>query len=212
MLNLFYFIIGFVVGCFLNMCIVRLPNRQATVIPDSRGKRYPLVELLTGLLFVLCFTREGFSVYLFRELVLTCFLIVITYIDYDYHIILDKVLIWFAGAALVINIYIGDIGLLEMLLAGLFGGSVFLLLALISKGGFGGGDVKFMAALGIWLGLKYTVLVLLLSFLLGGLGSGVLLALGLKGRKDYIPYGPFMALAAFLAILYGKIILEWYLG
>lgn len=211
MLNLFYFVIGLTVGCFLNLCIVRLPNRQAAVILPSRGKRYPLVELLTGLLFILCYAHEGFSVYLFRDLLLTCFLIVIAYIDYDYRIILDKVLIWLAGAALVINIYIGDIGLLEMLLAGLLGGSVFLLLALISNGGFGGGDVKFMAVLGIWLGLKYTVLVLLLSFLLGGLGSAVLLALGLKGRKDYIPYGPYMALAAFLAILYGEIILEWYL-
>lgn len=172
--------------------------------------RKPIVELLTGLLFVLCLTAMGFSGDLFKSLIFTCFMIVIALIDCEHHLIFDTVLIWLAGSGIGINLYIGKIGLLEMLLAGLFGGGVFLLLALISKGGFGGGDVKFMAALGIWLGLKYTLLAFFLTFLFGGIGAAVLLALKIKGRKDNIAYGPYMALAAFLTLLYGNEIIAWY--
>lgn len=172
--------------------------------------RKPVVELLTGLLFILCLNTFGFSEYIFKSLIFTSFMIVIAFIDWDHHLIFDNVLIWLAGFGVAINLFIGKIGLLEMLLAGLFGGGVFLLLALISKGGFGGGDVKFMAALGIWLGLKYTLLAFFLTFLLGGLGAAVLLALKIKGRKDNIAYGPYMALAAFLTLLYGNDIIAWY--
>ena len=69
-----------------------------------------------------------------------------------------------------------------------------LLIAVASRGGMGGGDIKFAAALGLWLGWKFALLALFLSFLLGGLGGVIVLALKLKGRKDMIPYGPFIAL------------------
>ena len=172
--------------------------------------RKPTVELLTGMLFMLCLTAMGFPEQLFKSLVFTCFIIVIAFIDWEHHLIFNNVLIWLAGFGVAINLFIGKIGLMEMLLAGLFGGGVFLLLALISKGGFGGGDVKFMAALGIWLGLKYTLLAFFLTFLLGGFGAAVLLALKIKGRKDNIAYGPYIAVAAFLTLLYGNEILAWY--
>ena len=114
------------------------------------------------------------------------------------------------GAGFIINIYIGQISPLMMLLSGLLGGSIFLLLALTSKGGFGGGDVKFMAVIGVWLGLKYTLLTMLVSIFLGGIGAAFLLFMRIKGRKDYIPFGPYMALATFLTLLYGNGMLEWY--
>lgn len=172
--------------------------------------RKPIVELMTGLLFMLCLNAMGFSEHLFKSLIFTSFMIVIAFIDWEHHLIFNNVLIWLACFGVAVNLYIGKIGLLEMLLAGLFGGGVFLLLALISNGGFGGGDVKFMAALGIWLGLKYTLLAFFLTFLFGGLGAAVLLALKIKGRKDNIAYGPYMALAAFLTLLYGNEIMAWY--
>ena len=211
MLQLLHFVLGIVVGYFLKKCIIQLTNKQHI----SKTTQYyyqhkPFVEILTGLTFVLCFNTLGFSLELFRILVLSCFLIVIAYIDYEHRIILDVVLFLMIGAGFIINIYIGQISPLMMLLSGLLGGSIFLLLALTSKGGFGGGDVKFMAVIGVWLGLKYTLLTMLVSIFLGGIGAAFLLFMRIKGRKDYIPFGPYMALATFLTLLYGNGMLEWY--
>jgi leader peptidase (prepilin peptidase)/N-methyltransferase len=76
----------------------------------------------------------------------------------------------------------------------------------------GGGDVKFFAALGVWFGWKLTVLALFLSFFIGGFAGGLLLLFKLRGRKDFIPFGPFIAAAAYVTMLYGPAIIRWYLG
>lgn len=174
--------------------------------------RYALGELLTGLLFVWCFMVAGDSLHLVKLLVLTAFLIVITFIDYDHQLILDKVLVCFAGAGVIINLIFADIGIGDMLIAALLGGGLLLLIAVVSRGGMGGGDIKFAAALGLWVGWKLTLLCLFLSFLLGGVGGMVVLLLRKKGRKDYIPFGPFIAAALFISALYGKDIIDWYIS
>jgi leader peptidase (prepilin peptidase)/N-methyltransferase len=102
--------------------------------------------------------------------------------------------------------------MLDMIIASLSGGGILLLLAILTKGGMGGGDIKFVAALGLWLGLKLTLLTLFLSFVIGGIGSLMLLAFKIKGRKDFIPFGPFIAIAAFISMLYGNEIIAWYLS
>ncbi len=73
------------------------------------------------------------------------------------------------------------------------------------------GDVKFAAALGLWFGLPFTILTLFLSFVLGGVGSVLLLLFKLKNRKDMIPFGPYIAIGAFISILYGDASIRWYL-
>lgn len=191
--------------------------------------RYAAVELLTGILFVWCLTVLGLGPAVFKTLVLVSFLLVITFIDYDHQLILDKVLLWFAPAGVAINLLLNHInfladavgcrpgfivlqtGLPDMLLGALLGGGLFLLIAIVSRGGMGGGDIKFAAALGLWLGWKFTLLAVFLSFVFGGLGGMILLLLKRKGRKDMIPFGPFIALGAFVAMLYGADILRWYL-
>ena len=97
-----------------------------------------------------------------------------------------------------------------MLSAALLGGSIFLLLIVVSKGGFGGGDVKFMACIGLWLGLKYTILAVILSLILGGFGAAILLLIKRKKITDTFPYGPYIAIASFISMLYGDCILTWY--
>lgn len=172
--------------------------------------RKPIVELLTGVLFVLCFLILGSSIYLLKALLFICFLIVISFIDYDHSLIYDKVLLPMAVVGVIFNIIIGDIVLPNMLIAALLGGSIFLMLAIISKGGFGGGDIKFMTCLGLWLGLKYTILAVIMSFILGGLGAAILLLLKKKTITDKFPYGPYIAMASFITLLYGDSIVTWY--
>lgn len=192
--------------------------------------RYPVVEILTGLLFYWCFAAAGAGPELGKAWLLAAFLVVITVIDIDHQLILDKVLLWFAGTGLVVNLLLGSSGRWagylgwseasaagwaawqDMAVAALVGGGLMLLVAIVSRGGMGGGDIKFTAALGLWFGWKLTLLVLFLAFIAGGLGGIVVLALGLKGRKDFIPFGPFIAFGALISQLYGHQIISWYLG
>jgi len=171
-----------------------------------------MVELLTASLFVWCLDVFGPSPELVKALILTAFFIVITFIDYDHQLILDKVLLWLAGVGVVINLWLGSVGILDMLIAGLLGGGLLLIIALVSGGGMGGGDIKFAGALGLCFGWQYLLLTLLLAFILGGVGGAVLLISKIKSRKDFIPFGPFIALGALFSLLYGNNIITWYVG
>lgn len=98
--------------------------------------------------------------------------------------------------------------------AGLVYFTTLLIVGLVARGGFGMGDVKLAALLGVFLGfLGWGELVvgLVLAILLGGLVSVLLLATRLKGRNDRFAYGPYLVLGAYLGVLYGADLLDWYL-
>lgn len=226
---LIIFLLGLAVGSFLSNCIYRLPAGLPVFGPaPGRGRaalstRHILVALLTGGLFVWCHTVAGLGPEMVKALILTCFLVVVTFIDYDHQIILDRVLVWLAGAGVATNLVLayGFLGAsaavpppgpLDMLAGGLLGGGLMLVIALITRGGMGGGDIKFAAALGLWFGWQITLLTLLLAFFFGGAGGLAVLVLRLKGRKDMIPFGPFIAAGAFIVLLYGRSLIDWYLS
>ncbi|TWH48299.1 A24 family peptidase [Sporomusa sp. KB1] len=175
------------------------------------SSRYAVVELITGLLFLWCYQIVGWSPDLLKVLIFTAFLIVITFIDYDHQLILDKVLLWFAGVGVAINLGNGYPHISDMVIAALAGGGLLLFVAVLTRGGMGGGDIKFVAALGLWLGVKLVLVTLLLAFIIGGIGSALLLIFKVKGRKDFIPFGPFLAIGALSSILYGSKLVWWYL-
>ncbi len=176
------------------------------------SSRYICVELLTGFLYIWCFAIFGISLLTIKSIILSTFLIGITFIDIDHQLILDKVLIGLAITGVITNLSITSVAAGDMAIAALTGGGIFLFIAIVTKGGMGGGDIKFVAALGLWLGLKLTLLTILLSFLVGGLGSGLLLLTRLKRRKDFIPFGPFIAASAFISMLYGEQLISWYVA
>jgi len=88
----------------------------------------------------------------------------------------------------------------------------FLILAILVKGGMGFGDVKLAAVIGLFLGVKWVGMGLVLSFLAGGLVGVALLVLRRVGRKAMIPFGPFLAIGAVVTVLYGVEIWTWYTG
>ncbi|WP_371381760.1 A24 family peptidase [Sporomusa aerivorans] len=176
----------------------------------SISSRYMVVEIITGMLFLTCFYYAASNNFI-KLLVFNSFLMIIAFIDYDHKLILDNVLIWFSITGLVINFYSGDLPLFEMLSAGMAGGIALLLIAILTKGGMGDGDIKFIAAVGLWLGLKLTILTLFLAFITGGTVSLLLLAAKRISRKDFIPFGPFIAIGAFVSALCGEVIIQWYL-
>ncbi|MEG1726276.1 MAG: prepilin peptidase [Acidaminococcaceae bacterium] len=237
-----YFIIGIVVGSFLNVCIYRLPVGRSIISPPSacgacghrlalwdmvpvvsyfllRGKcrycqapysmRYALVELLTGCLFVLCgfFYLPGLTLWL--VFVLVAGLVVITFVDFDHQIILDEVLILLlaCGGGYV---YLTFADKFDALYGALLAGGLMLVIFVASRGGMGAGDVKLSFVLGVWLGFKASLVCLMLAFVVGGLVGVVLLATGLKTRKDPIPFGPYLCLGAYIALLFSPYLIYYY--
>jgi len=172
--------------------------------------RYPAVELLTGAFFAWCSLAAATPVLAAKTALLAAFLIAVAFIDLDHQIIPDGILIWLAAVGVAADLAAGDVSLLDALGGAMVGGGLLLAVALVSRGGMGGGDIKFAAALGIWLGWKVLLAALLLAFVLGGAAGVALLALGIKKRRDMIPFGPFISAGAFAAALYGPTLVEWY--
>lgn len=175
--------------------------------------RYPMVELLNGVIYLLLYQKIGLGLLFVKYAILSSLLIVAGFIDYDHQIIPDRLIIFGLGTGVIFAILSNfKNGLIDGLIGLLIGGGFFLLIAVATNGAMGGGDIKLMAVLGLWLGWKHILLIIFLSFVIGGLLSTILLGLKLKGRKDFIAFGPFIAIAAFIAIYYGRDILEWYLA
>lgn len=180
--------------------------------------RYPVVELLCGVLFAGVGARIGVDWALPGYLLFAWTLLVVAAIDTRTRRIpnrltypLTPALLALLGLAAVAN---GDPGLaLRSLLGGLAAFAALLALALISPGGMGMGDVKLAAFIGIglgYLGWGHLVLGLFGSFLLGGVVAVALLATRLRGRKDLIPFGPYLATASLLTMLAGGQVIDAY--
>lgn len=170
---------------------------------------YLLVELLTGMIYLWAFQHYGFTVELVTALAFVSVLIPIIFIDLKHQIIPDTLNL--TGVLLgLMTLPLREISVFNSLLAAVLGGTVLLLIAIISRGGMGGGDVKMMAWMGLFLGWKLTLLALFISFIVGGLGSLILILCGFVKRKDFIPFGPFLAVGGLTAYVFGYEILTWY--
>jgi leader peptidase (prepilin peptidase)/N-methyltransferase len=174
--------------------------------------RYPLVEAVTGGLFLLVLRQRGLGPDLAPALALTAALVAVTAIDLEHQIIPDALTLPGTALGLAWALLAGRPGWAESLLGILLGGGIFFVIIVASRGGMGGGDMKLGAMLGAFLGWKVLLVGLLLAILSGGLVAVVLLALGRAGRKDAVPFGPFLALGGMVAVLWGERLLGWYLG
>jgi len=176
------------------------------------GARYPLVELGTGLLVAACFLRFGLS----GEAVLAAFfvsvLVVLSAIDVERRLLPDKIVLPSAAVVLGANVALDPGRAPEWVLAAL-GASLFLFLALLAyPKGMGMGDVKLALLLGAMLGK--TVSAALMVGMVAALVPAVWLLArhGAKARKMGIPFGPFLALGAVVALFFGDVLLDAYLG
>lgn len=175
------------------------------------GLRYPAVELATALLVAACFARFGFTG---RAVVASFFaavLVVLSAIDAERQILPDRIVLPATAVVLGAQIVLAPDRTLEWVLAAL-GASLFLFLALLAyPRGMGMGDVKLALLLGAALG-KLVVVGLMLGMLAATALSFVLFARhGLRARKMAIPFGPFLAFGALLALFFGEEILSAYL-
>ena len=173
--------------------------------------RYPLVEAATAAAFVLAYALFGLGAEFAAAAALLAMLVAITAIDLDHQIIPDVITLPGIGLGVVASLATGRVTLLESLIGIAAGGGIFLVIILVSGGGMGGGDMKLGAMLGAFLGWKVVLLAVLIGVLTGGVVALTLLLLGRKGRKEAIPFGPFLALGGAVTLLWGERLLRWYL-
>jgi len=244
------FILGSVIGSFLNVCIYRIPAGKSIVSPPSccphcgagirwfqnvpilswialRGRcascktpispRYPLVEALTGGLFVLVLWYFGFSWATPIYWLLMAALVTITFIDLDHQIIPDVISLPGILVGFLASFAIPWLPWLDSLLGILVGGGSLYLVAwvyqmLAKREGMGGGDIKLLAMLGAFLGWKAIFPVIFLASLVGTLVGVPLMLLQKGDAKLAIPFGPFLAAAATVYLFWGPALIDWYLG
>ncbi len=182
---------------------------------QSCGERIPLrsllIEIGTGILFSLVWGRFGPGWPTVLYLVYTALLILIAVIDLEHKRILNLLIFPAIVLALIaVPVFHSGNPLAYILGAGA-GFLVLFLIALISPGAMGMGDVKLVLFLGLISGFPEILLLLFIAFVTGGLIAGVLLALGKVSRKDPIAFGPYLALAGMITLLYGETIINWWL-
>jgi len=171
--------------------------------------RYPVVEALTALLSVWVAWQFGFGLAGLAALAFTFVLIALTFIDADTTLLPDSLTLPLLWAGLLLNVR-GTFVPLEQAVIGAATGylilwSIYWLFKLATgKEGMGYGDFKLLAALGAWFGWKMLLPIVLLSSVVGAVVGILLLILARRGRDIPIPFGPYLAAAGFIALMYGE--------
>lgn len=170
--------------------------------------RYPLVELITGGLTLLCWIRFGPSFDGLMALILTYALIVIAFIDLDHQLIPNVLTLPMMVIGLLFRIWQGEI--ITGILGGLISGGLLLIITLLYPKGMGMGDVKYMAMTGIFLGWEKALFVLFAGSFLGLLIMVPLMLLKKLDRKTAFPFGPFLVVGTLIALYWEEAIFYYY--
>jgi leader peptidase (prepilin peptidase)/N-methyltransferase len=249
MLYLVAFLLGSVIGSFLNVCVWRVPRGESIIYPRSRcpkcdgairprdnvplvsyallrGRcracggeisfRYPAIEALNGVMLVLLLYRFGLSPALGVYAAFVAALVVVSFIDLDHQIIPDVISL----PGIVLGLVVSALGqgppLLDSVAGLLAGGGILYGVAVgyhacTGREGMGGGDIKLLAMIGAFLGWRGVLVTLIVGSLTGAVvGTSLILARRAESRIP-IPFGPFLALGAVCALVFGDQLIEWYL-
>ncbi len=255
-----FFLMGIVIGSFLNVVADRVPEGKSIASPPSHcpscGKKIPrrdlvplisylllkghcrncraaipprvfVVELFTGslLAFQVWYLGPGWELLI---IALYSFVFIVLFVIDLEHGILPNKIVYPAFIAAVVMVAAGsaagyepqgiasgtgfDVWIIDALLGFAIGFIFFFIVALIFPGGMGWGDVKLAGLMGLVVGYPLIIVAVFLAVIGGGLLAGLLLVTGVKSRKDSMPFGPFLALAAIATLLWGQLILYWYMG
>lgn len=177
---------------------------------DTISPLYPLVELLTAFIFVICLMYFGLSAELLKYIFVFCLLLVISVIDHKEQIIPNRLVLLLFFWLLIWQYFFPVLSPLSVVIGFLAGGLLFFMIALLSKGGMGGGDIKLMAVLGFAAGWPYVLILFLLSFVLGAAAGITLLLFTQKTKKSPIAFAPFLSISYFIIVLAGTEMWEMY--
>ena len=179
--------------------------------------QYPIVELLTGLTYLIIYLIYGLSIQTLIYIILSSALIIIAFIDLNEQIVPDVISLPGIVIGFILSFFVPYISFINSGLGVVVGGGIILVIGLagsviFKKEAMGGGDVKLAAMIGAFLGWKYILISLFLGFFLGALIGIILIMSKIKSREDVVPFGPFIILGSFITLLWGEKIISWYIG
>ncbi|HXL03750.1 MAG: prepilin peptidase [Firmicutes bacterium] len=166
---------------------------------------HPLLEAGCGLLFAKILSAQGFTVSAINSLVLISLAVVAAGIDFRHKIIPDIMTLPWMVVGLVIGLFSGGIqGVFSRVLGLAACGGLVFLIAIVSRGGMGGGDIKLMALVGSFLGVLGGLTSFIIACIIGAIVGVILIALGIKSRRDEIPFGPFISLGTIITCIFSE--------
>ena len=174
--------------------------------PEKIAQRAWFRKPLLFLLLVTCISKAWYiaaGIQLFYFVIAIALLVFVTVTDFEQYVIFDSMLLPLAIAGVCYTLHM-QLPITEHLTAALGGGLLFFLLTLLTKGSIGGGDIKLVAAMGLWLGIRPLLTVISYGFMIGGIAALFLLVTKQKHRYDYFAYGPYFALSG-IGVLTGWI-------
>ena len=179
--------------------------------------QYPVVEFLTGIIYILIFLIYGLTLQSLIYIILASAVIIIAFIDLNKQIIPDVISLPGIGVGLILSFFVPYISFINSVLGVVVGGGIILVIGLVGsaifkKEAMGGGDVKLAAMIGAFLGWQYIIISLFLGFFLGALAGIFLILSKIKRREDIMPFGPFIALGSIITLLWSEKIIVWYIG
>lgn len=186
-------------------------GRKCRYCGDKISPRYAIVESMTAIVFTALYLKFGLTFEFFKFVVMVSFIIIIGLIDHDTTDVY-AVTTWpgiACGILFIVAAYFLDKPFLDGIYGALIGGGVIAAIVFLTKG-MGQGDIEICALAGLYLGFKSSVIMLFFSFVIGGIFGILLIATKKKSRKDYIPFGPYIALGALVAVFFGEQIFNWY--
>jgi leader peptidase (prepilin peptidase)/N-methyltransferase len=242
------FILGLMVGSFLNVCIYRIPKGESIVWPPShcpecggrikpydnipvlsylilRGRcrncgerirlRYPLVELLTGILTLGVVCKFGLSFDSLYFLIFIYYLIIVSFIDLETMEVPVKLSYFALNFGLFLSFLSSVQTFKEAVFGASFGAGVILFIietyyVLTGKEGMGYGDANIMAVVGAFLGWKKVLLTLFSASFIGALVGIFLIILNKRSKELPVPFGPFLAAGALISLFLGNEIIDFY--
>lgn len=213
-------ILGLFVGLLIDWCNKRLPEHKKVITLDIfreykvQFKPNYLIMLIISVIYVLLVYIYGIqntivgNLDLIKYAILAPLLISVFVIDYKHQIIPNRLNLTILEIGIIFTFLYGlsNVAIaINMLLGMLVGGGIFLIITLIGgliygKETMGFGDVKLLAALGLFFGLSNVIVITLMSFLIGAIISIILLVIRIKKTNEYMPFGPFIAIAAFISM------------
>ena len=179
--------------------------------------RYPLVEALTAICFIALYLRYGWSTQMITYSILVTFLITISYIDIDRGLILNKLILPGCILGIVLTLGLQVETWTDVLLGGVSGGLIVWIIGwigklLFKKDSLGMGDVKLLILIGVYVGFPDVAVCLFF----GIFAAGIFIITGMALQKlhlgDTIPFGPFIAIGSLAYLLWGEMLLRWYVG
>ena len=171
--------------------------------------RYPAIELLSGVLSLSVAWHFGFSLQVLPALLLTWSLIALSFIDIDHQLLPDDITLPILWLGLLCNLFAIFTDVYSSLI-GAMAGYIILWLVYISfkivtgKEGMGHGDFKLLALLGAWMGWEILPLTIILSSFCGAIIGVSMILFGDHDRKQAIPFGPYLAMAGWIALIWGQ--------